>query len=795
MVAGILGGCSSGSTTVAMTDGAAPATDGGAEATSVDSGAGDGSGTRDAARGDGSKEAGPPPSTANPIGINMLADGQYSPNFDGFPMWKNLVRQSGFEAPSHGAPIALTAAGWPATDFSCHLYQVVGGAATQSWTTGTYSCGFNGTGSETITGIGGTINKTSSSSPTVRFTLTAASSANIIGFTATGTTGGATDVFCYMPKYNTLTSIDDWADPSGSAFTDEAVAFYKQFHHMRTMWPSNSLYDTSVMTSANRNSPTNCQSNPVYNHVSQGTPEGAGMLYTLTATPGAGATSATLSTPWPNPTGNYNIVLQGGGGLSGDDTYQTARLTTITNGSAALSWTNPLQAAATAAQVYVGFDGVPAEVWVGLANATGTMGLWVNTPVSEDGTYASAGSYTTAIMQYLAANYTSSGPVYFETGNENWWNGGYLATPVLINNYGLANDDGADFASSQDYYGYLMHATATLGRKYLPSGWWGTKAFVINGQQAAPGNGPYYTSELLEAMTSRFGAGTPTSDAVIVAIAPYITPTIGATDSVDAVIADVQRSASAGDQWEAEQDAVLCLSYGAVGFVSYESGVQWNAAQQGDPNVTPAQMSAAVTAPLETLFQTYFDCGFDLLGHFGAGVWANGGNVIDDELSNDYATLITTGSPTLAALQKFESGITYTRNVVTPGAGSSVPGNNFLSNWSSTLGSLATAEEQDNIYQAPWISQGGVSTYLVKSTAAGTVTNLEAVFQNVSGSPTTNLYVNSMTALRTGISVANGTVSLGSIKLHEGKNWIALGIPGHAQGTATTNQIAQLKNF
>jgi hypothetical protein len=705
------------------------------------------------------------------VGINMLADGQYAPFFDGFPIFKNMFRQAqvGTSADYQSTP-PLTAGGWPAADFQCNWS---GGNTQQSWGVGGWSCGFIGTGSETITakGSGTTITGVThgSGGAYTTFTMTPSSSVGTsanYGFEVTVTTGGVIDVFAYPPAFSSATTVDFTSSasvPPSSAYTTDAINFYKQFAHFRMMWPNNSLYNTSQMTSSNRNTCANCQFIP---NMTQ--------TYTLSGT--GTLTTVNLTAPWGYQNGNYAFVINGGASAILASVVTSGGTTTLTFPSTSI----------TSTTVQFGPEGPPVEWWIGLANACGTLGLWINTPAWEDGSISGAvtatgepGTYSQSILQMIGSNFTSSGNVIFEFGNENFWNGGYYCTPVLNALYAQSTG----FSSKMDWVGSRLHTFANLARTYLPSGWWLSKVFQINGQQTAIGNGPFYTQQCLAAMNSRYG--NVSGDVQAVAIAPYITPTIGNSDSVSLILSESSAAITSGAPgWAIEDIAVMCIPYG-VQVWTYEGGFQWNEANPSAVNLGAACLNSGMTANVEQLWQQAFDFGVSKISHFGTGVWTGGGNNINDELSNNYATLIASGSPTLAALQSFYSGYAWTRNVIT-GSGSIVNGANYLENLTAGVyGNFALNQNAPH-------NQTGYCTYLVKCPAGGAGTyTLDVTFASVSGSPTTSVEVNG-TVLRTGVAVSNGVVNCGSITLTAGLNYICLGQNG-AQGTTAQNQITLLQ--
>jgi len=711
----------------------------------------------------------------NVMGINSLADLQYTPYLDGFPLFKNRVREgSGFGmATSWNTPVALNSAGWPTADFQIVLYNGI----QQSWGVGNFACGFIGSGSETVSAVNAaTVSDVSHGSGGDYTTFTLASTIGLggsanFGFKVTGTSGAVTDIYCYLPEYNSLSGIDNPTSPS--AFTTEAVDFYKQFAWMRLMWYSNSLYNTTQMSSSNRHTASNTQTQTLGLN-------GGYTTYSLTGNPGS--TSATLSSPWPLPSGNYSVVFSTSGG-------NQARNIDITQGSTSLSWSSALSGG-NAATAIVGGEGAPIEWMIGLANATGTMGLWINLPAWEDGTDGEPGSYSTAILQLLASSYTSSGKVFFERGNENFWNG-YWCTDVLRNLEAVGT---GGYSDAYDYMAAGAHTFANLARANLPSGWWGTKAFQVEGQQAASGGGPYWTGDYLQYLKTRSG-GTPSNDVQYIAIAPYVNPSIGSSDSMATIEANAQTwPASEAGGWGAEQTDIVARSYG-LKMLTYEGGIQWNMIESSNTNsnVAAALADAGMAPAIEDIYQQYANLGFQGYSHFGAGVFTAPGfsaaTAPINAFSTNYSTLIDTptASPTLLGIQPFEGGQTVTRNVVAA-SGATIPGYDFADNVNNTNDCALNNSSLPTTPALAYFSSGYCLYRVWNPNSTAATYSLVVTFSGLSGSPTTNLVVNGTTAA-TSVAVTTGAATIGSVTLEPGDNFIALGKNGTQTATITQLQF------
>jgi hypothetical protein len=421
------------------------------------------------------------------------------------------------------------------------------------------------------------------------------------------------------------------------------------------------------------------------------------------------------------------------------------------------------------------------------------MGLWINIPCYEDGTDGEPGSYSTAVLQLLASSYTSSGKVFFERGNENIWNN-YPTTACLNNLFNIAT---GTYSDVWDYLAAGAHTFANLARANLPAGWWGTKVFQVEGQQAATGNGPYYTGDYLGDLNTRSG-GNPSADVQYIAIAPYVNPVVGSSDSVSTIESNVDEwIVNGANSWGAEQTDIVARSFGLTnGLLSYESGIQWNicgnpgsSCSNSNANEGAAMMAIGMTPQITAIYQQYADLGFQAYTHFATGVWAQGGPTApDNELSTSYSSLISTGSPTLAGIQPFEAGQTVTRNVVSA-SGATIPGYNYADNiGNSNNCSFASTNVQTPVPNVPFFLGGNCFYRVWNPNSTSQTYTLVASFSDVSGSPTTNLVVNGTTQA-SGVAVSNGAVTVGSVTLAPGDNFVVLGHGGTQSATVTQLQF------
>ena len=162
-----------------------------------------------------------------------------------------------------------------------------------------------------------------------------------------------------------------------------------------------------------------------------------------------------------------------------------------------------------------GADGFPYELGVNLCVAANTGG-WFHTPVSDDGTYA------TALANYLYTNMPVGKPIYIEFANEPW-NGAYSAgqgaslNGTLINLAVAAGYPRTTLGMYQ-YLGVKLHNLATIFRGIFGSRFNTDLRIVLCSQ--AGGNGPYLANGCMANMVSL--GYTPSADIWMACVAPYI---------------------------------------------------------------------------------------------------------------------------------------------------------------------------------------------------------------------------------------------------------------------------------
>jgi hypothetical protein len=286
--------------------------------------------------------------------------------------------------------------------------------------------------------------------------------------------------------------------------------------------------------------------------------------------------------------------------------------------------------------------------------------------------------------------------------------------------------------------------------------------------------------------------GSASADIQCLATAPYITPTVGNTDSISTIESEVAALApNAAFVYYEENVAITAMHYGAE-LIAYESGVQWNAVNNNNANVGLAIMDAGMTAPLETYYTALYNGGYSSCTHFTEGVdgyYGAGGSQGNlspqNEMAVNTATYLSSGSPTYNAVSSFFNGFVPTRNVVS-GSGSVIDAINYADNSVATGTSTYPYLGELNEYlQGPFNDVTGQIGYRISCMVPGTYSL--GVYFTTTSSGTCEVEVNG-TILNGGsaFSIANGlTNQLGltvSVTLTRGNNYVLLGQSGAQSG-------------
>jgi hypothetical protein len=270
----------------------------------------------------------PPPSgfTSMAVGVNMDVGGDAQFSSTGYLIFQDAFKKSrGFQNTAFSSQYTvangnLSSAGWPLTDFGALITE--GSASSQSWNASgqVYSCGFvsNGSGTETITGANGaSVSGKSYNSSTKVLTFNLVSSGSNTGVTVTGTTGGVTNFYANV-QGATISGYQLAAVPTASA-----IAFYKQFNHIRLVFYLNTINNTATMSASTQSTALNTRAYTGWNSSgTDGYPKEWVMDLVLGIKAAGGKTGLWINLP---------IVEDGTNGTAG--TYTTAVANLLFNGN------------------------------------------------------------------------------------------------------------------------------------------------------------------------------------------------------------------------------------------------------------------------------------------------------------------------------------------------------------------------------------------------------------------------------------------------------------------------------
>jgi hypothetical protein len=379
------------------------------------------------------------------------------------------------------------------------------------------------------------------------------------GFNIAGTTGGATNVYAFLPNYP-QTGIDDPLLPS--AFTREALNHYSQYHHIRWMEAQGAAENTFLCRSNNRRNARNTQANQgnwgrisiygIGTVISTATAGGATFITDThqnwkvdqfagrlvwnprsgeskriasnTATSlvfdpmtaanrpgdryvvclGKGDSQAELLEPWSALSGTIILTFP-------DSAYDGISCT-VTRGSTSVNLLQSLPSAVTQPFVTGGIEGYPIEWAVSFCKAC-NVGLWVCLPMFEDGPNGMAGTYSEEVLAYLAKSFSDALPLYLEISNEIWNSGSnvFRAWRFLASKSGLG---------ASEYMGARYHDLANMCRRHFPASFGKSVCHVAAWQ--CGGGGLNGFAQMLSYMESNYGH--VSADVQCMAIAPYADP-------------------------------------------------------------------------------------------------------------------------------------------------------------------------------------------------------------------------------------------------------------------------------
>jgi hypothetical protein len=433
----------------------------------------------------------------NPIAVNVPSSGGTNAGsnyFEGLPIFKDRIPESaGFATTASGYnPCTLNpSTGWPTEDFQVQLWAYAGGFSPPSWTQGNFTCGVIANSSTGPSGVniavtgGGTItNRVNGNGSTTYTTFDIAyTTGNTIGFEVTNTTGSADrPCFAFIPLYPGTAPI---SKTSPSAFTNEAIAYYRQFFAVRNMEGSGALTNSTVNTSSTRATAVNKQACFRSAVTLEGQPAewtaalamtcGVGMWLNAPAVEDSGFTWAQSLATWLNanvPTG-IPIFIE-----PGDELWNgySARYNII--------------GIALGASTVITFNYAGSSNPFAVSNVVGFAGITGTTQLNTQfGTVTAIGGSVGAWT--ITVNINSTGYSPFTSGG--------IVTNSAIQNLGGASASNNAFVASgfpnySTYYANMMHGLAAALRAVF-GGRYGTDVRLVQAWQTM-GNGVFFHSEV-----------------------------------------------------------------------------------------------------------------------------------------------------------------------------------------------------------------------------------------------------------------------------------------------------------
>jgi hypothetical protein len=455
---------------------------------------------------------------------------------------------------------------------------------------------------------------------------------------------------------------------------------------------------------------------------------------------------------WRNMAFVRNMWLSNVTGNTNPNTSTTRR--TPSNTQSNQSWTT----SAT--------EGYPLE-WAGYLAKFAGIGVWANLPSYDDGTNNSAGSYATSALTFLNTVVVPTGkPIYIELLNEVWNSyasgvGGTLGARAVANGFATSS---TDYQGIYQYFGYLYHELANMCRTIFGANFGiGKQVQLVACNQLGTGWSTAFPY-MLNYMQTNYGA--PNADIQNLGWAPYMNLSNNSGDgSTAAVIADLTAQAPVTVyNFQCEHGSIFSKFWG-MNMLMYEG--QWQVNTEANNAFIPtALVSSSITAAYVTWGKSCVDCGFKNLNWFEIGCsQANSGNTPQDELSNTWSTLVTTGSPQLAGIQTL-AALSYApqRNVV------AASGNTTISLFADQITAAPISMEVDaNGFLFPFGSAPSQAEFPITMTKQLTI--------NATGSGPVNVIIDG-TTVATGVSLSAGANVIGSFSFAAGQHGISAGTTG-----------------
>jgi hypothetical protein len=416
-------------------------------------------------------------------------------------------------------------------------------------------------------------------------------------------------------------------------------------------------------------------------------------------------------------------------------------------------------------------EGYPQEQAIyGAAHAG--IGLWANLPAYDDGTNFSAGSYTNAVLTLINTVIVPTGkPVYIELLNEVWNSyasgvGGTLGTNAVAKGFATST---SDYQGIYQYFGYLYHELANMCRTIFGANFGiGKQVQLVACNQLGTGWSTAFPY-MLNYMSTNYGA--PSADIQNLGWAPYMNLSNNSGDgSTAAVIADLTAQAPVTVyNFQCEHGSIFA-KFWQMNMLMYEG--QWQVNTEAANSFIPTALaSSSLTAPLVTWGKSCIDAGFKSLTWFEVGCsQANSGNTPEDELSNTWSTLVSTGSPQLAAIQALSSPYTPQRNIV------AASGSTTISLFADQLTPTPISMQVD---ANGFLFAFGSAPMQVQFPTAATKT----LTINATGSSGTVSVIIDNVTVASGITISSGANVIGSFAFSATQHGVSVGTSGFQNPT------------
>lgn len=691
----------------------------------------------------------------NPVGTNIAAGGSATFNFEDLPLTQDLVPMGReFDTATAGTInsgvfASTNSSGFPTEDFGQYLHIT---SQSPSWMSGGFACGYvsNGSGTETITGVGATVsNVNRSAAPTVTFTLTP--TAGTWGYTITGTTGGVASVWAYLPAYAANASNGHVPITASNVragkpvFTNEVKAIYGKLRYFRSLWAQNmwSCMGGIQVAFASNPAATATSGTLVANNLAPGTYT---CFFTPTSTPPIPPTTSTCADVRSitiSSTGQTAISWTGG--LN----YGASAITLACSSATRNTANNTPTQGAWHGSAY-SIEGYSADWFTALSAACAPAGPWLCLPVNDDGTYFPA------VMAQAKGDVPENAPIYFELSDELWNGTGEAA--YCFDALALAAfpaDSGNYNAWAAAYLATRLHAIANQGRTTFGSDWNTRVRLVCAWQQATAG----FLAKVCAYMVSQ--GWSPSADLWCVSEAPYLNayPALATSDSVATIESKLTTGATfplaKNGTTQNNQGLEACIAVGLWYqlpgvFECYEAGWDSKALGSSYTNIGAAIVDNGMTAVMETYWNTLLDCGVNGFQNFEGGVSSSAAsNTPLDEWDSNYSNVVAETSPRLVAMLNFTSGAyTASRNVVNS-SGVTIDCRNYLDCNTTTAAGYPTFTAQSNIspvnnYNVGWMFQ-----------CPAAQTRTIEIYLTTTASGSFNVYLDG-TEVASGVSFANG---------------------------------------